>query len=775
MRGIILRTTSILAVTVSSFFGSAAFAQDNEIIVTARKKEETLQDVPVVITAFNAKMIADLNLRSVEDIASQTPQLMIQAKTSSGQGQMSLRGVTTGGNSYGADQAIAINVDGVQISHTLGLRIGQHDLQQVEILKGPQALFFGKNSPGGVVSMRTADPTKEFYTQVRTGYEFNAKEKYGEVIVAGPASDSLGYRAVFYASDMDGAFRNVGNPALIGPLADRTGPDERELFGRLTLAFDPSATFNAKLKLSYTDIEGGQLAAGTQNFNCAPPGNPLVQPSDNCKLDEEFVLSDPVSTVAGASPLFRDGKPYQDTTGFLGSLEMNWNPTDTVKVTSVTGYSDIRQTFYSTLTTGTENNFPPPATAPVDHFSFALDTRNQAFSQELRLASDFKGPVNFVVGGYVDDVLFNYAAAYNFFATVPTATARQKTNTLSAFGQASIKLGNTVTLTGGLRYTHEKKNITGTGSASTNPPLLLTPDKVTFNNMSAEATLSWEPTDDVTLYAAYREGYKSGGFNIIITQLNTAITTPQDISYRQETVRGGEIGIKTSLLDDQLQFNAAAYYFKYKDLQLSVPESPTSVNINTKNAGGMTTKGFEIETRWKPGTIEGLSINASAAYNHSRFSDFNSPCYVGQTFADGCNLDLNTATAGFDSQSLAGKPIERAPGWVGSVGLAYDTPLNASGLGLRFVSRATYSDAYFTDSRLDPRSIQSSFWKIDASLALYNSERGYEFALIGRNLTNKITAIRGNADPVTRNIYGTPGTPRQIYLQLTLRPGELFR
>lgn len=776
-------STLAIAVAMGLPVCSSAMAQDesssvaarDEIIVSARKRKESAQDVPVVLTAIGAQQLKDYNLTTIQDISTHTPQLLVSTKAMGGQGVIGMRGVTTGGNNNSGDQAVAINVDGMQISHVLGLRMGQLDLQQVEILKGPQALFFGKNSPGGVISLLTADPTDEFFMQLRAGYEFKAEEKYGEVVLSGPITDTLGFRGVFYASSQDGPFTNVANEAIAGPIEDRTGPDTRDLFGRITLKFEPDDAFDAKLKVGYSDIEGGSYLAGAQNFNC-PNGTSVNKPSDDCILDDEFVAADPPDEVATLGPLFRDGKPYEDVYAFLTTLEMNYEPSDVISLTSMTGFFDTTQKFLSNLTGGGEALLPVGGRNFGLFFSFAADMEYRAFSQELRLNTNFDGPLNFMLGGYVDDTFFAYRATAEFATSFsPEVTADLNGRTYSGFGQAIYDITDTLELAGGLRYTYEQKSVNGERLGM---PFLFAPDEQDFENLSPEATLTWRPTRDVTLFGAYKQGYKSGGWNLILSELNAGLTmSPRDIAFDEEKAKGGEIGLKTNLFDGQVQFNAAAYRYNYSDLQVTIQPVSELATPKVVNAGEALVQGVELDASWSPPSVEGLTFTGALAYNDARYKEYTPNCYRLQTAADGCTID-NNGDGTPETQDLEGALLERAPQWNASAGFSYDRPVSTSGMWFRMNSRLSYSSWFWTEGKNNPLSRQDGYVLVDASIALYSDDSGWDLAFIGRNLTNKIYAFRASEDPISpagsTDLFANVNTPRQLMLQLTLRPSVLL-
>src|SRR6202008_2859398 len=228
---------------------SKAGTNDADIIVTARRRQETAQETPVALTVLNDALLDRYGVKGVASIQSLTPGLYTGESSGAMGGTISLRGIGSGASMAFIDLAVSANVDGVPISSAQILRAAQMDLKQIEVLRGPQALFFGKNSPGGIISLTTADPGARTEAMLRAGYEFTAREKYVEGSFSTPLSDTVGLRLAGRYSDMDGYFKIVtpNVPGVIPMDIDRF-PDQKELFFRGTLAWDPSERVSVRLK-----------------------------------------------------------------------------------------------------------------------------------------------------------------------------------------------------------------------------------------------------------------------------------------------------------------------------------------------------------------------------------------------------------------------------------------------------------------------------------------------------------------------------------------------
>lgn len=804
--------SALLASAVCSFFipAPAALAQEADpangateqaeavaedvIIVTARRRNEGIQDVPVVVTAIGAAELDAYGVDGLEDISTLTPGLTIDGGGGAAT-VMSMRGVTTGGLNTSSDQAIAINIDGVQFSSGEVLRSGQYDLEQVEVLKGPQALFFGKNSPGGIISLRTSDPTDDLFVQARAGYEFEAEQKFGELAVSGPLSETLGARVFFRASDENGPYTNLAPTAI-----DRKARKQSDYFGRLTLTWAPDDVFDARFKLAYGESDGA--GQGTeQRFACAP-GGAISGPIEDCVFDRNLVKGAPDPRDATLSPLFRD-EPESRNTILLGSLEANLRLSDALTLTSLTGYFDLGFFNYDALL---------PILPPL--FIGGSDTESNGFSQELRLTSDFSGAVNFMLGGFLDWREYEADAALLVPGPTPPFppgsrllfenTHIIKSNSSSVFGQLQWDVTDTLELSGGARYTTETKRLSGTGALTPTgfglvlpgvftPPFVPTgpfmpaPAQVSYDNISPEVTLAWRPSDSVLLFAAYKEGFKSGGFNNSVNGSATLATVPADQSFAEETVDGFEIGVKFTP-DRGSRINLSAFRYEYNDLQLSTFDlSGGGISTRVVNTGAARTQGLELDGVWQPKAIDGLTLAASLTYLDTEYvEDVFFQCNGMQIAGLQGGCDFVPGPAGIvavapgtgSAQNLRGLPLLNSPKWAGNARVAYESEL---GNGLRFGvnAGASYSAGYHSNNRYDRRAFEDSFWLFDAGISVGSESGSWSLDLIGRNLSDKIYRIgTGGVVPAGGTIpgvspgemQGPTGQPRSILLQLTLRP-----
>jgi iron complex outermembrane recepter protein len=387
-------------------------------------------------------------------------------------------------------------------------------------------------------------------------------------------------------------------------------------------------------------------------------------------------------------------------------------------------------------------------------------------SQELRLASSFEGPINFLAGGYLQDSEFLYTTQDVAFANNPISFGRNKLDLdgshVSVFGQLRVNPVETIELSGGGRYSWEKKRAFRRDLIFGAPPTDV--DKK-WTNFSPEVTAVWRPSRKLTAFASYKRGFLSGGF------------APSGRSYDQQITKGFEGGVKALLFGNRLRANLSAYRYTSTGLQVTIVEG---IQFETTNAGKGTVKGIEADFNWQTG-IEGLTLRGAVGYNKARFDTFTTACYPGQTIAAGCDLGL--AGGAFTLQDLHGRPFANAPDWSGNVGANYEVDISG-GWRLGLSADASYTSSYYTDVNLAPSSKHDGYWLLDANLRLTSKDDLWEVALLGRNLTDEHPYQMSFDVLFTGGPSGTPGPTfdadrmafginrgRQLAVQLTRRFG----
>lgn len=743
LAGTVLWSGGAAAQNLSSPAGAEAPEEGGEIVVTARKRDETAISVPVTLNAVSGEALDLRGVKSLDALTLLVPQLQLGTSVTSVQGgAIFMRGIGSGEGNTTADQAISFNIDGGAVARSSVRRLAQFDVAQVEVLKGPQALFFGKNSPGGVISIRTADPTTDLEAMARFGYEVNASALSGEGYVSGALTDTLGIRIAGYASDARGWMKNtrpVGDPRT--PLR-RIGPDDQELGGRLTLKLDTGSGFDARFKLSY-----GQLSNNFRNQQyvyCAL-GTPQTGGGDDCVADRYTAHPIVSERIASLHPGLSDRYDSLDTSNTLSSLEMNYNLSGDLKLTSVTS-------LYKTAIESVGN--PGEYYSYLDHSRLNITEK----SQELRLASSFSGPFNFMVGGLLGQSTFKDRAVDGINEKNPTLlydfSMKQSGISYSVFAQGTIDILDSVEISGGGRYSFERKDFRISGTKGFAAPPFQRRD---WSDFSPEATIAWKPNPKLTVYGSYKRGFLSGGYNVVGTP------------YDQQVTQGFEGGLKTAL-PGGLRLNLAAYSYDTSGLQISMVTQQGLVQ--TVNAGKSRNRGLEGDLSWRT-PVSGLTLNAAVGYSNARYLNFTTSCYPGQSIAAGCTLAPKNGV--FTVQDLAGERMVHAPDLTTTVGALWETPLSST-FRLRTSFDAAYTSKYPTFSTQPPGSYGGGYWLLNGSIALL-SDGGFDLAVIGNNLTNKYYYLSTSPVIATGSGTGTAGPTVSPDLIASLNQGRqiMFR
>jgi iron complex outermembrane recepter protein len=771
----------------------AAAASDDlgEIVVTARQRTERLLDVPVAVTVESAADINRYASKELVDIAQMAPQVMI-AQVGSGSGtSFIIRGIGSSTLDSGLDQSVAINVDGVLSSRGRSVQQSYFDLADVEVLKGPQALFFGKNTPAGVISLSSANPTKEFTAEEAAGYEFIAHEIYNNGYVSGPITDTLGVRFAYEAREMRGWMENLAAGGLAGAEpatgmnifpADQWGPKQREINGRLTLAYNPSDNFDALLKFDTGESTDNGEGTNGEVVYCPSghvqnPGEPPDPFTHNCGANGTTSYGTlPSALVYGVVGAHDNGSGHQSYQPIFTSLKADWSA-GPVKLTSVTGFNRYADVY-----------FQPSFERTVYDLNFGSQEEiYKSFSQEFRALSSFDSPLNFMAGGYYETEKLDNTQGLRI-APLPidpvtgyymsiAKGGEIKSSTYSAFGQLMYKLIDNLELDGGVRWSRDIKDMTQ-ANTYVHPGLTaefpLTPfvGSYSSDSVSPEATLTWHPTSQQTFYAAYKTGYKSGGFGLpAILSINTTVN---DLEFKPEKVKGGEVGAKGLYMDGRLRIDSDVYLYDYSDLQVDVFNG-TTITYQILNAAAARVEGVETDLHYE--AASNLQLRAAVGYNRARYRSFNSPCYGGQTIAEGCNLAPQGGA--YTEQNLSGSPTVQAPDWSGNAGFTYTRPLNDT-FKMAFTGDVNGMSQYYFSEQEGPGTIQRGYALIDSSIRLTNQlSRGeWTVALIGKNLTNKWIIAGGSDRPnsgsgtgttagVPADILGYLERPRQVILELS--------
>lgn len=690
-----------------------------EVVVTARKRAESIQDVPLSVTAIGREL-KQSTIRNLKDLSGFAPNVAIEPITGApGASSISIRGVSHQEIDKTFDPSIGMIIDGVYLGSTVGTFINNFDIERVEVLRGPQGTLFGKNTIGGVVNVISTKPTMEWGGKVGVTLGSDGREDYKLVANAPLVEDKLGVKVFASSLNSDGHLHNTTINESVG------GQD----FGNYGVSFlaTPSEELSVQFTYEHADekSELGAFSNGNDfsNLVClagigvVPLANPVSWGPEACR---DF------DSGSGEAKVSTSERNWNDSELDAMSLEVNWDLGD-FALTSITASRDTQEAHQSDYD-GSSAEF----------FTQVMDQSFDQFSQELRITSQFSEDFEFVAGLYYISTDYsvlrrslhlNDFFAYNLSGAVPVDLdligynkQGQETTSYAAFYSSDWHMTDKLTLTTGVRYTVEEKDFVGYTDQIL-PAFLGTPTdfeetnlKDDWNEVSPKIGLSYTLSDEVMFFGSYTEGFKSGGF----------FGRNQDFentsSYEPEYVSTFELGVKTEWLDGRAHFNATAFYSEYDEKQEEVivtpdPSDPSYVLTVVLNAATVIMQGVELELSAQ--VTENWLVRTSYGYN--------------DVFFDSFNADLNGDGTPTDNSYLK---LRNAPENTFSVGTSYFQTMGEAKLAYNLNYR--WKDEVESLTNNDPRGHQDSIGNVDASIDIQYQD--LNVSLFGRNLTNEIAA-----------------------------------
>ncbi len=750
-----LSTTSALALMAASVASAPVLAQDEaeansgrgleQIIITTQRRETGLQDTAIAVAAVTGEQLHESNIVSYEDLAASVPSLSFTA-LSIFDHEYNIRGVTnTRLDHPTADQSIGIFIDDVYVGRSGLLNTNFYDVNRVEVVRGPQGVILGRNVVGGAISVITNAPEDTFGAGFRIGYgNFNAITSEG--YVTGPLSDAWSGRLSYRFEDRDGYNEDISN--------NRDLDDIQSLQARGQLLFAPvGSDTNVRFIAEFTDDELNGV------HSAAIPGGAGPWSASRAALG----ITDIRQSLPG-QPTFRgDAAPTPqrgERTAWGVTLDAEFAVGSNMLFNSITGYrAGEGSNYYSQ--TGFDPlyllNNPASGVSPLAFDSFVYeDEEITQFSQEFRLLSNYAdSPIDWIIGGYyqVDNVdKFDRFWAANA-AGIPVLSGEShwdnsgESETYAVFAQLGWRLNEQLRFVGGVRWTHDEKSGTVTGSAIENGDaynpgdmVALTPLAGTYaegTGYTASYSDSWEevtpqftieftPNEDILIYGTWSTGYKGGGYED--TPANPAAAM---FSYDPETVTNYEIGTKIDFLDGRARLNVAAFRMDYQNLQVTQTDAGCLCNI-TDNAADAVINGIEIEFLFQ--ATDNLLLWASGSSLGTEYLEF---------------IDSN----GLDN---SGNFLQRTPDYQYNVGAELRLDLASWEDALRL--RVNYSHQGELFWLPNNANTEDAYGLLDARATLSPADQNWTLSVWGRNLTDEL--YRVNVIPFFGDEMSRFGAPR---------------
>jgi iron complex outermembrane receptor protein len=718
-----MRTSRLCLLASASIFATfaagTAAAQDqsaadtatgdpNEIIVTAQKRAQSVQDVPIAITAVAGSSLGTLQMRSGTELARQTPNLSVSVLGNEDQPKFSVRGIAQSAFDLNASSPTGIFYDEVFVRASFLGGAQLFDMDRVEVLRGPQGTLFGKETVGGAVSYVTRAPQFD-----SSGFISGELGNYSYVGLQGAANtqlvdDRLAVRVSFNTSDSDGFVKNL----LPG---GRDKSNFNKVAVRAAMKYKDDAGFDATLRYSYT--RSSPEAVGT-NVTGYLPGN-----------TNAFGFDPRRDPVTGELLNAREG--YYDRDGRIRVRG------DGVSLTMNKDLGNVTLTSISSYLKGYFLNEVDGDGSAANLLALDFEARTNEYMQDLRLTTKFSGPFNMIAGVfYFRDTLDNLFHVSQFNGGFDgRQTYRQTRTSYAAYMDGTFDFSPAFSLYGGIRVTHDKATMRNFRSVVNIPGLGIPNTNVDYRETqpSGRVGLRFKPSSDFMAFAQYARGYRSGGFN------GGALVFPGDLNTaKPEFLDAYEVGLKSRLMDRKVTLNLSAFHYQFKDQQFI--NSISVINQALVNAGRSRINGVEAE------------INASVT-PHFRLS-----AGLGYLDAKYTRLVLN----GID---LAGNRMIEAPKFSFSGAADYTVPLGGSTELTLHGDMVHKSSQFFTayNDKVFPFSLGRTpgFEEYNARIGVSFNDGKYELGLWGKNLSDNKTLVGVGIETNTNLRFGTVPYPRR--------------
>lgn len=745
-----MKKLSLFSLVASALLATPSFANETsekttkveEIVVTARYRDEQLRNTPIAITAVNKELLESKAATTVSDLTATSPSLIVNhLATGPGVAAISIRGMALADPEKSFDPSVGVVVDGVFIGTNTGQFLDFFDYESVEVLRGPQGTLFGRNTIGGVINIRRTRPTGSFGVNTENSYgSYNTFTTRNVVNL--PELANVSTKLFYYHSQNDGWLTN-------GATGKNVGGYNNENFGASFL-YRPTNNFDALLTLEKQVQDTNPYTstmAKTGDVFCG------FSPANQCNRNNTTDLY----TVW--SPKILGKEPFTHYEAPSATLEMNYD-LNNVKLTSITGYKQSKEWQNQNLD-GTS----------VDLYTIKRYQFYRQISQELRAAGNVNDKIDYVLGAYYFTGKYDYIINTRLFGIAennpalcnmlggpavsgcgwlggaPTLAnanrARGGTTSYAVFADVNAQLTDKVRLEVGGRYTRDEKWLNQFFFT------LLGDSKKKFSNFSPRVSVDYKPNDNTMLYASWAKGYRSGGYSLRgLTPISA--TTP----FQPETVNSYDIGVKTGLLDNRVFVTLAGFVADYTNMQqfTITPGGPTGNETILSNVGSSQVKGLEGEVNVRP--VTGLTINGSVSVMDNKFKGFitTSPNPTRAPLLDTydySNTELIYApkfmamvSANYTTESKIGKLDFNA-----SYRRVNEFSLYVGQGSVSVINTNSNGTVNYRVNEGDPRLISAPLDLVDVSISTTFPINGVEtkVTVYGRNLTDERGAVSGGA------------------------------
>jgi len=675
---------ALISAAQSAHSADSDFAIE-EVLVTAQKRSESIQDVPVAISSFSAEMAANVGADNIVEIIPMIPGL---TGTTAGlaTNTWAIRGISSNDFTAGGEASVGVFIDDAYIGRNVLATGAFFDIDRVEVVKGPQGTLFGRNAAAGAINIVTKKPQDENSLRLGVGMGNEGQQDYS-VIGNLAVNDDFAVRMSYHGTRFEGLWEEM-------TFGEEAFSDQDAL--RVSALWSPSDSFTAQLTLNYGDAEGNMNGAYNPLFQTVEPG--VEFPDQIARSTRDLETSE------------TDG----------ASLRLSWDVNENLTLTSITDARSYDYSYKSDVDATSDDAFIDAAFAVGTGGSTIEfnqpDVGQSSFAQEFRLNGSTDS-INWFVGlsYFSEDVdertqlnLIDTALGLGLLAMDDTAT-KGKTKAVGVYGDMTWAVNDALSVTAGIRWSEDKKDWCTTSTAGIGLVAVSTDGQVCGDAKWSEVTprfvVDYALTEDMMAYASYSKGYKGGGFNSAAGDfVGGDFIGDAVVGFEPETIDAYELGLKSTALDGRLQFNAAAYLNDYQNLQV---QTATLAGILVTNAAEAETQGLELEVNYMPAA--GLTLMG----NYS-------------------SLDTE-----FTKGDNAGNVLAYAPENTFSVGASYVTELSTGTLD--WFTMYSWQDEFFFDAT--NMLVEDSRGLLGAKVTYRPASEGWDLALGGENLTDEDYAV----------------------------------
>jgi len=692
----------------------------DEVVVTSRRRRTNMQKVPVAVSVIKPPLIRDARIYTIEDVGTRVPGLTI-ASFSIGQPTIHMRGVGSNDDGAALDNSIVMFVDDVYVGRITAINMNFYDLDQIEIIRGPQGTLYGKNAIGGAINVTSKNPTENLSGEgdVTVG-NYNRRDFRG--VISGPlVKEKFLGRLVFHSRKRDGWQESLFLPGI-----KQNDENTWSARGKLLLAVSDSLQIDINGDYSRDNLEStGRIpVAGRVPVRLLGP--------DGLPNGKTALPTDILKNLGGdVRHAINSDRGFTNRT--IGGVSSRMSQQGRYgKLLSITAF---RKTDFSWL----EDSVGLPSSVTDQKVNSNVTEHHSQFSQEFRWISPDERRLKHLLGFYY---LFEHTHRIeNFIFPRGLATTDQnnKTNSFAAFGEASYSLTDKLSFTFGGRLTYESKKMDQQNITKGDQNILLEDFSLhnsgSWTDFSPNLVLSWQQNNDIMWYASLSRGYKSGGFQGAPATLDLAKRT-----IDPESVWNYEAGLKSQWLADHVRLNLVGFYSDYRDLQVVQFKTEGNFGVfQTSNAASASLRGMEMEFTIKP--LSGLEISGSYAFLKATYDNFN---------------DLS-------GRDFKGNTLRQAPRHSLFIAVYYARDFYMG--RLRFRADYRYQGESFREPD-NSVTIQPAFDLVDASVAYEVADNSWEATLWAKNIMDK--EYISHLYVLGGNDYALFGTPRTYGLTITL-------